>query len=123
MSDPRSPLSEAAPPIVRIAGLDKYFDSEKGRFQALRGIDLDIHKGEFICLLGASGCGKSTLLRIIAGFETASAGTASAFGKPIHEPGPDRGIVFQDYALFPWLTVYENIGFRKSFWISGGRPT
>ncbi len=111
MSDTHTPHANDAPPVIRIAGLEKYFDSEKGRFQALRGINLDIHRGEFICLLGASGCGKSTLLRIIAGFETASAGTASAFGKPVQGPGPDRGIVFQDYALFPWLTVYENIAF------------
>jgi ABC-type nitrate/sulfonate/bicarbonate transport system ATPase subunit len=99
------------PPIIRIAGLNKSFETDSGRIQALRGINLEIDRGAFVCLLGASGCGKSTLLRIIAGFESATDGTASVFGKPVHEPGPDRGIVFQDYALFPWLTVHENIAF------------
>ncbi len=111
MSDIAPQKTEHHPPIIRIAGLSKSFQSETGSFQALRGIDLDIDKGEFVCLLGASGCGKSTLLRIIAGFETASEGTASVFDRPVEAPGPDRGIVFQDYALFPWLTVHENIAF------------
>ncbi|MBC7577281.1 MAG: ABC transporter ATP-binding protein, partial [Tardiphaga sp.] len=66
---------------------------------------------ELVCLIGASGCGKSTLLRLIAGFETPSTGTLAMDGRPIAGPGPDRGMVFQDYALFPWLTVRENIGF------------
>ena len=103
-------LSER-PSIIRIAGLEKHFESDMGRFQALRGINLTIEKGEFVCLLGASGCGKSTLLRIVAGFETASSGSVAVYGRPVSAPGPDRGIVFQDYALFPWLTVHENIGF------------
>lgn len=61
--------------------------------------------------VGASGCGKSTLLRIIAGFETVSSGLVEMYGTPIAGPGPERGMVFQDYALFPWLTVRQNIGF------------
>jgi NitT/TauT family transport system ATP-binding protein/sulfonate transport system ATP-binding protein len=100
-----------APPILRVTDLNKVFKSTGGDTQALDNINLDIEKGEFICLLGASGCGKSTLLRIIAGFESASSGEAALYGRTINEPGPDRGIVFQDYALFPWLTVYENISF------------
>ena len=72
---------------------------------------LSIRKGEFVCLIGASGCGKSTLLRIMAGFEQPSSGEALMWGKPIAEPDPSRGMVFQDYALFPWLSVRDNIAF------------
>jgi ABC-type nitrate/sulfonate/bicarbonate transport system ATPase subunit len=103
--------SQAAPALLRITGLSKIFESENGRVAALSGIDLDVRKGEFVCLLGPSGCGKSTLLRIIAGFETATVGTVAVHDRPVIGPGPDRGIVFQDYGLFPWLTVRENIGF------------
>jgi ABC-type nitrate/sulfonate/bicarbonate transport system ATPase subunit len=111
MSEAAVNQASGAPALLRITGLVKVFDSENGRVTALGGIDLHIRKGEFVCLLGASGCGKSTLLRIIAGFETATAGTVAVHDRPVTGPGPDRGIVFQDYALFPWLTVRENIGF------------
>ncbi|MBC7648409.1 MAG: ABC transporter ATP-binding protein [Vitreoscilla sp.] len=79
--------------------------------QALHDVNLSVNKGEFVCLIGASGCGKSTLLRILAGFETASSGTVNMYGMPIAGPGPERGMVFQDFALFPWLTVRDNIAF------------
>jgi NitT/TauT family transport system ATP-binding protein len=102
----RSPLR-----LLEIEHLSKEFELNGARIQALRDVNLTITQGEFVCLIGASGCGKSTLLRIIAGFETASAGAARVRGKPIAEPGPDRGMVFQDYALFPWLTVRDNIAF------------
>ncbi len=96
-----------AEPLLRIEGLGKRY----GPVEALRGADLLVARGEFICLLGASGCGKSTLLRIVAGFEPPSSGRVSVAGKPVSGPGPDRGMVFQDYGLFPWLTVRDNIGF------------
>jgi NitT/TauT family transport system ATP-binding protein/sulfonate transport system ATP-binding protein len=98
-------------PLLRIDGLSKTFEAGNGRVAALGGIDLVVRTGEFVCLLGASGCGKSTLLRVIAGFETATTGAVRVHDRPVAGPGPDRGIVFQDYALFPWLTVRENIGF------------
>src|SRR5262245_54413313 len=90
-------------PRLRIDGLSKTFEVGNGRVAALGDIDLVVGTGEFVCLLGASGCGKPTLLRIIAGFETATAGTVLVHDRPVAGPGPDRGIVFQDYALFPWL--------------------
>ena len=102
---------KAARPTLTIDRVCKRFDVKGGSVEALRDIDLTINKGEFVCLIGASGCGKSTLLRIIAGFETASAGMVEMYGDTISGPGPERGMVFQDFALFPWLTVRQNIGF------------
>ena len=98
-------------PILQISDLHKVYDAANGVVEALHGINLTIHKGEFVCLLGASGCGKSTLLRIIAGFEKATRGTVAVYGVDVTGPGPDRGMVFQDYALFPWLTARDNIRF------------
>ena len=78
---------------------------------ALTGVDLDVAEGEFAALLGPSGCGKSTLLNIVAGFEQPGTGTLSVFGAPPRPPGPDRAVVFQEAALFPWLTVWDNVTF------------
>ena len=104
-------LHRSARPTLAVKGVSKRFQIAEQTVEALRDINLTISKGEFVCLIGASGCGKSTLLRIIAGFETASAGAVEMYGAPIAAPGPERGMVFQDFALFPWLTVRENIGF------------
>ena len=93
--------------IIRVEGVDKRF----GDFLALGDTHLRVNEGEFICLIGPSGCGKSTLLRIIAGFEPATSGATIVAGRAVEGPGPDRGMVFQDYGLFPWLTVRGNIGF------------
>src|SRR5579863_1721291 len=97
--------------MLEVAGVTKHFSVKGDIVEALSPIDLVIGRGEFICLIGASGCGKSTLLRIIAGFDTASSGSVSVNGKRVTDPGADRGMVFQDYALFPWMTVRENIAF------------
>ena len=104
-------LHRSARPTLAVKGVSKRFQIAEQTVEALRDVNLTISKGEFVCLIGASGCGKSTLLRIIAGFETASAGVVEMYGAPIAAPGPERGMVFQDFALFPWLTVRENIGF------------
>jgi NitT/TauT family transport system ATP-binding protein len=83
----------------------------KTAVKALDNINLTVNEGEFIALLGPSGCGKSTLLNLIAGFELASHGELEVAGKQVGRPGPDRGVVFQDAALFPWLSVWENVIF------------
>src|SRR5262245_16204648 len=104
-------MAEASTPIIDIRRVSKQFQLQDQAIHALSDASLSIRKGEFVCLIGASGCGKSTLLRIMAGFEQPSAGEALMWGKPITGPDPSRGMVFQDYALFPWLSVRENIGF------------
>jgi NitT/TauT family transport system ATP-binding protein len=96
---------------ISIRKVDKKFLGDDGEIVALRDINLDIPNGQFVCLLGPSGCGKSTLLNAIAGFSLPSSGSILADGKEVMAPGPDRGMVFQEYALFPWMTVEENIAF------------
>ena len=97
--------------FLTVNGVTKTFQMGADSVQALRSVNLTIDKGEFVCLIGASGCGKSTLLRIIAGFEQTTSGAVSLYENAITAPGSDRGMVFQDYALFPWMTVRENISF------------
>lgn len=91
--------------------ISKVFPTKKGDITALQETSLTINEGEFITILGPSGCGKSTILRIVAGLEQASSGKVTFKGKEIKEPGIDRGMVFQTYTLFPWLTVEDNISF------------
>jgi nitrate/nitrite transport system ATP-binding protein len=96
--------------FVAVDNIDKVFPlSGGGEYIALKGINLEIKKGEFISLIGHSGCGKSTLLKIIGGFERATSGSIRLDGKEIRKPGADRMMVFQNYSLLPWLTVRENI--------------
>jgi len=104
-------MAEASIPIIQINRVFKHFQLQDQTIHALSDASLTIAKGEFVCLIGASGCGKSTLLRIMAGFEQPSSGHALMWDKPIEGPDPSRGMVFQDYALFPWLSVRDNIGF------------
>jgi len=112
-------MADNALPILDIKNVSKTFVQNGQSFEALRGANLTVRKGEFICLIGASGCGKSTLLRMAAGFETPTTGDVLMWGTPVSGPGPTRGMVFQDYGLFPWLTVRDNIGFGPK---SCGRP-
>jgi ABC-type nitrate/sulfonate/bicarbonate transport system ATPase subunit len=104
-------MPDARRPRVALRGVTKRFEVGDGEIEALGRIDVTIDEGAFVCLIGASGCGKSTLLRIVAGFEEPSTGEVLVGGKPTTGPGSDRGMVFQDYALFPWMTVRQNIGF------------
>lgn len=98
-------------PKLVVRGLHKEFAGKPAPTQALGGIDLHVDQGEFVCLVGASGCGKSTLLSIVAGLEEPTAGELTLDGRPIVGPGPDRGLVFQGYSLFPWRTVAQNVTF------------
>ena len=96
---------------IEIDHVSKIFHGQGADVTALKDISFDIPEGQFVCLLGPSGCGKSTLLNAIAGFSLPTEGQVKVNGKIIAEPGPDRGMVFQEYALFPWMSVEENIVF------------
>lgn len=98
-------------PQIHIQGVQKVYTTAHGDVHALKDIDLDIYPGEFVSFLGPSGCGKSTLLNAIGGFSLPTSGKLEVEGKAISAPGPDRGMVFQEYALFPWMTVEQNVRF------------
>jgi NitT/TauT family transport system ATP-binding protein len=96
---------------ILIDNVSKVFETDGRRMVALENIGLEIPRGQFVCLLGPSGCGKSTLLNAIAGFAPPTSGRVMADGALVAGPGPERGMVFQEYALFPWMTVEQNVGF------------
>jgi len=96
---------------ITVRGVNKVFKSTDREVVALKDINLEIPQGQFVCLLGPSGCGKSTLLNAIAGFSLPSSGEITADSRIVTGPGPERGMVFQEYALFPWMTVEKNIAF------------
>ena len=85
---------------------------------ALERLSMEVRANEILCLLGPSGCGKSTVLNLIAGFESPTSGEVHLDGKPIEKPGPDRGVIFQEHALFPWLNVSQNVAFGRK--VRGG---
>jgi len=116
MSDVVTPLprTEAPAPVaasrfVHVENVGMTFRTKRGPFVALAGIDLDVRKGEFVTLIGHSGCGKSTLLNLIAGLLEPTAGVLLCAGREIAGPGPDRGVVFQNHSLLPWLTCFGNV--------------
>jgi NitT/TauT family transport system ATP-binding protein len=105
-------LPEEATPKLTARGVTKSFRHARGgTVTAVLDVDLDIHPGEFVCLLGPSGCGKTTLLNLFAGLDRPDTGTLLLDGRPIEEPGPDRAVLFQEPALFPWMNVRANVEF------------
>ncbi|MDT7517801.1 ABC transporter ATP-binding protein [Rhodoferax sp. TBRC 17198] len=94
---------------IEIQGVDQTFKTKKGLFPALRNINLNVAKGEFVALIGHSGCGKSTLLNLIAGLTMPTQGSLICASREIAGPGPERAVVFQNHSLLPWLTCFENI--------------
>jgi NitT/TauT family transport system ATP-binding protein len=99
------------PVVLRVRDLHKTFGTNGSGHVAFEKMSLDVHRREFICIIGPSGCGKSTFIRIVAGLEDSSGGEILIDGHPVSGPGPDRGMVFQGYTLFPWRTVKQNVMF------------
>ncbi len=98
-------------PKILLRDVAKTFGAGRDEFAALGGFSLAVDDGEFVTVVGPSGCGKSTVLAILAGLEPATSGSVAVDGAPVSGPGPERGVVFQQYALFPWLTVRQNVEF------------
>jgi len=107
------------PVVLEIEKLGRQFAGEHGPVTALRDISLKVHRREFVCVIGPSGCGKSTLIRIVAGLDDPTSGRMLVDGKETSGPCPERGLVFQGYTLFPWLTVKKNVMFGLEM---AGRP-
>jgi len=104
-----TPVATAAEPYLTLENVSKTYPTPKGEYPVLRDINLSVYEGEFVCIVGHSGCGKTTLLNMVSGFTQPTSGSVKLKGQPITAPGPDRMVVFQGYALLPWLTVYENV--------------
>ncbi len=96
-------------PFLVVDRVSKVYPTKDGSYTVLKDVNLTVHQGEFICVIGHSGCGKSTLLNMVSGFSHPTEGEVRLQGKPIVKPGPDRMVVFQGYALLPWLSVFENV--------------
>ena len=108
MAGVSGPRSDAK---IVVDGVDKTFQSGSGPVEALRDVNFAVQEGEFVCIIGASGAGKTTLFRVIAGLEEPTSGAVRLDGDPVEGPGTDRGMVFQEYGLFPWRTVLGNVTF------------
>ncbi|MGB8699615.1 MAG: nitrate ABC transporter ATP-binding protein [Thermosynechococcaceae cyanobacterium] len=106
-TQPKSAAASSS--LLSISGLSKVYPTSEGPFTVLEDVNLEVQEGEFICVIGHSGCGKSTLLDMVSGFNHPTTGTVTLKGQPIVKPGPDRMVVFQGYALLPWLTSFDNI--------------
>ncbi|MDA3959600.1 MAG: ABC transporter ATP-binding protein [Planctomycetota bacterium] len=109
------------PVVLEVKELERSFESPGGPVHALKGIDFQVHRREFIAVIGASGCGKSTLIRLLAGLDHPTGGQVLLDGNAITGPGPERGMVFQGYTLFPWLSVLGNVMFGPKMRGAGDR--
>ncbi|RYF34473.1 MAG: ABC transporter ATP-binding protein [Comamonadaceae bacterium] len=107
MTDPTPPTDVR----VRFDNVSVEFPTADGPMRVLDGVSLDIRQGEFVSIIGPSGCGKTTLMNILGGFVSPTGGSVLLDGQPVKGPGPDRGVIFQEYGVFPWLTVRQNIAF------------
>jgi nitrate ABC transporter ATP-binding subunit len=103
------PSSKAEMPFLSVDNVSKIYPTPSGPYTVLDGVDLTVNEGEFVCVIGHSGCGKTTLLNMVSGFNTPTTGEVTLQGKRITSPGPDRMVVFQNYALLPWKTAFENV--------------
>lgn len=108
------------PKVLEVKEACRVFSTPKGDIEALKNISFDVHRREFMCVIGQSGCGKSTLIRILAGLEHVTDGVVLLNGEEVSGPCPDRGMVFQGYTLFPWLTIKRNVMFGLEMTGSGG---
>ena len=109
LGKPLSTSTRDRKPFLEIKDVSKVYPTKNGPFTVLEGVNLNVYESEFICVIGHSGCGKSTLLNMISGFNFPTDGQVLLEGQPITKPGPDRMVVFQNYALLPWRTAFENV--------------
>jgi NitT/TauT family transport system ATP-binding protein len=113
MTDVNDTARDSAEPLISVTGLSVSYDVARTgkKLIAIEGVDLDVFEGEFITVLGPSGCGKTTFMNVIAGLVAPSSGSVLVDGEQVDGPGPDRAVVFQDYALLPWRSVFDNVKF------------
>ena len=104
-------LSSGARTRVKFDHVSLAFDTPKGKLNVVDDVSYDIHDGDFVAVIGPSGCGKTTMMSMLAGFQRPTVGSVLFDGKPVKGPGPERGVIFQEYGVFPWLTVKQNIAF------------
>ncbi len=109
LSSPKSALATSGDPYLELDSLSKVYPTANGPFTVMEDINLTVQEGEFVCLIGHSGCGKTTLLNMVSGFAQPTTGEVRLQGQRITRPGPERMVVFQNYALLPWKTAFENV--------------
>lgn len=103
--------ADSAPVRIAFDRVSVQFDTERGPMKVLDDVSFEIRQGEFVSIIGPSGCGKTTLMNLLGGFVPPTSGQVLLDGRPVNGPGPDRGVIFQEYGVFPWLTVRQNIEF------------
>ncbi|MGB3790802.1 MAG: nitrate ABC transporter ATP-binding protein [Phormidesmis sp.] len=109
LAQPKSKTLSSSQPFLLFENVSKIYPTARGPYPVLQNINLNVESGEFICVIGHSGCGKSTLLSMVSGFQQPTAGRVELRSQPITGPGPDRMVVFQNYALLPWRSVFDNV--------------